>query len=157
MRNIRRLVDHNDICTKLGQVSHPATGTALFGTYRELACFAAMLGFEQGRTKDLEGPVELFVDGRIFERSETAVDVAYLIALADSKSPDALQNTEKAEEELAKTFERYAAGGLEILKEWLAAEPSDPDGDKAVLTALNKGGYLNRAETLDDALAHVVF
>ena len=157
MRNIRRLQSHEELCNKLGQISHPATGAALFGTYRELACFAAMLGFEQGRSRELDGPAELFVDGRIFERSEAAVDIAYLIVLAATKNPDALEGTPEADEELAKIFERFAAGGLDILQEWLDAEPSDPDGEKAVLTALSKGGYLARAETLGDARANLSF
>jgi len=158
VRNIRRLVAHEDLCVRLAQAAHPASGRPLFGTYRDLACFAAMLGFEQGRKPDLtDQPLELFVDSRIFERSETAVDVAYLIALADAKRVEALADTLEAEEEAISNFERYAAGGLAILQEWLDAEPSDPDGEKAVLTALAKGGYLATPENLDDALRNVVF
>ncbi|KTS25896.1 hypothetical protein NS228_23835 [Methylobacterium indicum] len=157
MRSIRRLKEHADLCIKLGQSSHPATGAALYRTYRELSCFVAMLGFEQGRERDLDGPTELFVDGRIFEGSETAVDVLYLIGIASMKSTSVLDDTEEAEEKLVKAFERFVAGGLDIVAEWMAAEPSDTNGDKAVLTALRRGGYLERIQTAEDALARVVF
>ncbi|MCG5248415.1 hypothetical protein [Methylorubrum extorquens] len=157
MRNVRRLKEHADLCIKLGQTSHPATNSALFRTYRELSCFVAMLGFEQGRERELDGPTELFVDGRIFEGSETAVDVLYLIGIASTQSTEALGDDRDAEEKLVKTFERFAAGGLDIVAEWMALEPSDAHGDKAVLTALKRGGYLERVETAEDALAHVVF
>lgn len=157
MRSIRRLKEHADLCIKLGQTSHPVTNAALFRTYRDLACFVAMLGFEQGRVRELDGPTDLFVDGRIFEGSETAVDVLYLIGIASTKSTEALNDDAGAEEQLVKAFERFAAGGLDIVAEWMHAEPSDPHGDKAVLTALRRGGYLDRVDTAEDALSRVVF
>lgn len=157
MRNIRRLAAHDDLCRQLGQTAHPKTGTPLFRTFRELACFAAMLGFEQGRPKKLDGPTDLFVDARIFESSETAVDVVYLLGLAATKDPDVLLDTDAARDKLSALFEEYAAGGLEILAEWLAAEPSDPNGDLAVLTAIKRGGYLDDAKTVEDALGQIDF
>lgn len=157
MRSIRRMTEHSDLCIKLGQLSHPTTGTPLFRSFRELSCFAAMLGFEQGKQRELTGPTELFVDARVFERSETAVDIAYLVTLAATGKPEVLLDTAVADETLAKTFEELAAGGLDILTQWIEAEPSDPNGDKAVLTALSKGGYLNRSANAEDALADVTF
>lgn len=157
MRNIRRLVEHGDLCRRLAQVSHESTGIPLFRTFRELSCFAAVLGLAQRRERALDGPTELFVDARVFESSETAVDVAYIVGLAATEDPDVLLDSAKGDEVLAETFERYAAGGLAILQEWLDAEPSDAAGDKAVLTALRKGGYLERFETAADAVSRVTF
>lgn len=157
MRNVRRMAEHGELCVKLGQLSHPTSGTPLFRSFRELSCFAAMLGYEQGRQRDLTGALELFVDGRVFERSETAVDIGYLVTLASTMKPEVLLDTAEADETMAATFEKLAAGGLDILAEWIAAEPSDPNGDKAVLTALSKGGYLNRSASAEDALADVTF
>lgn len=157
MRNVKRLTIHGELCKRLGQLSHPATGSPLFRTFRELSCFAAMLGYEQGRRRVLDGPTELLVDGRIFEGSETALDVAYLLGLAESVDPDVLADNSESSEKLALIFEELTAGGLDILGEWLEAEPSDPNGDRAVLTALNNGGYLDRAEAAGDAIENVVF
>lgn len=157
MRSIRRLKEHGELTVRLAQASHPATNAALFRTFRELSCFVAMLGFEQGRQRELEGPTELFVDARIFEGSETAVDVLYLIGIASMKTTNVLNDDEAAEDKLVKAFEKFAAGGLDIVAEWIAAEPSDPHGDKAVLTALRRGGYLEQVESAEDALTRVVF
>lgn len=105
MRNIRRMTEHTDLCIKLGQLSHPTTGTPLFRSFRELSCFAAMLGFEQGKKRELTGPTELFVDARVFERSETAVNIAYLVTLAATGRSEVLLDTAAADE----TFEELCA------------------------------------------------
>ena len=68
-----------------------------------------MLGFEQGKKRELTGPTELFVDARVFERSETAVDIAYLVTLAATGGSEVLLDTAAADETLAKTFEELCA------------------------------------------------
>lgn len=157
MRNIRRLNSHADICDLLARSAHPRTGTSIFPTYRDLACFAALLGFEQGKLMKLDGPTDLLVDGRIMANSDLAADLVYLLGLAATRGQDILRDDGDYPEALATLFEEYVAGGLQILKDWVRAEPSDPHGDRAVLTALKKGGYLDDAPSGEDAIDRVVF
>lgn len=157
MRTIRRLNSHRDLCDQFAKVPHPHTGTSIFSTYRELACFAALLGFEQNRRRDLVGATEVFVDGRIFAGSDQALDIAYLLALATTRNQDILREDEVHQEQLAVLFEEYAAGGLDLLGEWLRAEPSDPHGDRALLTGLRKGCYLDDQVAAETALDRVIF
>lgn len=157
MRTIRRLSSHRDLCDQLAKTPHPQTGNSIFPTYRELACFAALLGFEQNRQCKLEGATEIFVDGRIFAGSDQALDIAYLLALAATREQDILQDDEEQEERLSVIFEEYLAGGLDILSEWLRDHPSDTNGDRAVLSALRREGYLDDSQAVETALDRVVF
>jgi dnd system-associated protein 4 len=157
VRNIRRLVAHTAISEQLARATHPLTGNSIFGTYRELACFAALLGFDQDRRIELDGPTDLLVDGRILENSDQAQDIVYLLGLAATKEQDILRVDGEHPERLVALFEQHVAGGLQILAEWLRDEPSDPHGDRAVLSALRRGGYLNEELPADVAIDRVVF
>lgn len=157
MRNIRRLDRHRDVCDQLAKATHPRTGNSIFPTYRELACFAALLAFEQGKVVKLDGPSDVLVDGRIFGRSDQAEDVAYLLGLAATRSAEILREDDEQPEKLALLFEEYVAGGLEILQGWIRDEPSDAYGDRAVLTALRRGGYLEDDQSADEAIDLVTF
>jgi dnd system-associated protein 4 len=111
LKAIRRLVSDEDICARLAQAPHPRTGGPIFRTFRDLAVFAATVGFEQSRRRPLDGPTDVFVDGRIMERSDTAMDMVYLIGLAAERRQEILSDDPKEEDELAKIFEEYARGG----------------------------------------------
>lgn len=133
-----------------------ANDQPIFATKRDLLCFAAVLGFE----KDKKGPIEAkaveFVNSRPFENSPEAMNLLYLIGLAVTKDADALR--EESDDTLVEIFEQYADGGLSLLQEWLAETPSDPHGDRAILEALKKHGYLGVAtEPTENVVADVEF
>jgi dnd system-associated protein 4 len=122
---------------------------------RELQCFAAALGFQENRRKPLEGKTAE-IDGRIFENSELATDMVYLIALAGASNVEILQP--EREDEAVTVFEEFANGGFEILGEWLVATSGDIDGDQALFDGLTRCGLLrNSKPSIAGAIADVKF
>lgn len=157
IRTVRRLVSDEDICRHLAQVPHPKSGGPIFRTFRELAVFAATVGFEQQRRIPLSGPTDVFVDGRIMESSETVMDMVYLLGLAAERRQEVLSDAPAEQEKLASVFEEFASGGLEVIREWLAEDPADPEGDRALRGALSRHGYMDDDRSAADALGEVDF
>lgn len=157
IRTVRRLVADEDICRQLAQTPHPRSGGPVFRTFRELAVFAATVGFEQQRRVKLEGPTDVFVDGRIMESSESAMDMVYLLALASERRQEVLSDDAAEQERLATLFEEFAAGGLEVVREWLAEDPGDTEGDRALRGALGRHGYLEDGRSAAETLGEVDF
>ncbi len=155
MRNVRRNLSHEVLVKLLSEKAHPKTQRSVFPTMRELQCFAAALGFQEGRRKPLEGKTAE-IDGRIFENSEIATDMVYLIALAGAGDVNILQP--EREDEAISVFEEFANGGFEILREWLATTAGDLDGDQALFAGFNRSGLLgNTKPSVAGALADVKF
>jgi len=127
----------------------------MFPTMRELVCFAAALGYETQRRLPVDGPTNE-IDARIFERSETAMDLLYLIALSEEKKSDVLMPDR--EDYAVTIFEEYAAGGLAEIREWLHARPEDQHGEQALLNGLQKRGLMEAGQPeVDDILGQVTF
>ena len=62
------------------------------------------------------------------------------------------------DDKLVSIFEEYADGGLAVLKEWITETPTDPDGDRAILVALQKHGFLSvKNESAESVVADVEF
>lgn len=158
-RAIRAHQAHHALVRRLAEAAHPKSNASLFPTFRELACFAAVLGYEQGRHRPLDAgtPTEVLVDGRIFANGNAALDILFLLGLAAAREQDILLDEPEQEERLVGLFEGYVNGGLEVLGEWLAAEPSDLDGDRAILAALQAQGYLDAHGSAGAALADAQF
>jgi dnd system-associated protein 4 len=156
MRVFRSNSSHDAIIQLLYGTPHKKAGQPIFVTKRDLLCFAAVLGFEGNRrNKILEKPSD-FVDPRPFENSQEAMHLLYLVALAVTKDVDCLR--EDSEEELVTIFEEYADGGLCILEEWLRETPSDPHGDRAIIEALTKHGFLSSSgDSIESVVAEVEF
>jgi dnd system-associated protein 4 len=154
MRSIKRSKRHEDIVRQLAETNHPHAPRPIFPTMRELLCFAAVLGFERERKRELDS-VTMEIDGRTFETHEQSRDLVYLIALADSKDTEILR--EENEDRCISIFEQYAEGGLEELASWLKERPEDPNGDVAILDALRKRGFLGHGRGVDDAIHDVSF
>ena len=119
--------------------------------------FAATVGFERQRRIALDGPTDVFVDGRIMESSEAVMDMVYLLGLAAERRQEILSDDAVEQETLATVYEEFAAGGLEVIREWLAEDAADPDGDRALRGALRRHGYLEDRRTAADALGEVDF
>lgn len=155
--SIHRLDRHEGLVRRLAEQAHPKTGASIFPTFRELACFAALLGFELDRRATMDGPTGLLVDGRIFASNDQSLDILYLLGLASTRDQDVLLENVDQETRLVGEFEQFVNGGLDVLAEWLAAEPTDADGDRAILGALVRGGFLADAERSDVSLDDVTF
>ncbi|PSH04046.1 MAG: DNA phosphorothioation-associated protein 4 [Acidobacteria bacterium] len=140
MRTIRRAKSVANVVARLADAQHPTTRQPIFGTFRDLLCFAAALGFEESRRVPLGKDTDDFVDRRPLENSDSTIDLMYLLALATTRNVDILRD--ESEEEVSLIFEEYANGGLEILAEWLKEKPEDINGEKAILKALCERNYL---------------
>lgn len=154
MRAIRRSERFEDMVRQLAEANHPDAGRPIFPTMRELMCFAAILGFENERKKPLEDSTKE-IDGRTFESHDKALDLIYLLALADAKNAEVLRD--ESEDSAIAIFEQYAEGGFDILLGWLREKPEDPFGDKAILAALDAHGFLQQPRNVDDAAPDVSF
>jgi dnd system-associated protein 4 len=156
MRTLKRAEGFDAPVKRLVGSPHPVTGQSIFPTFRDLLCFCAALGYENESRKPLKGNLVDFVDGRIFANHEPAVDLLYLISLAEKRDINILRD--ENEDEAIQIFEEYANGGLEILADWLNSKPEDLHGEKAILSALASKGYLTGpAASPDTATAEVSF
>ena len=145
--NINRSRIHEDMVQRLAMMKLPGADRTLFPTIRELLCFAALLGYSEGRRIPLDRDAGVEdVSYQQFERGE-AEDLIYLIALAETKNPEILKDGE--ESRCAEIFEEYANGGLQVLRDaTLQSGGEHPDRD--ILELLLKSGYLNVEETEPD-------
>jgi dnd system-associated protein 4 len=146
--NINRSRLHEDMVQRLAVVKLPGADRTLFPTIRELLCFAALLGYSEGRKVPLDKDAGVEdVSYQQFERGD-AEDLIYLIALAETKNPDVLKDG--AESECAAIFEEYANGGLEILRDVMLRSGGEyPDRD--IVELLQTSGYLNVDDAEPDA------
>ena len=145
--NINRSRIHEDMVQRLAMLKLPAADRTLFPTIRELLCFAALLGYSEGRRIPLDRDAGVEdVSYQQFERGD-AEDLIYLIALAETKNAEILKDGE--ESRCAEIFEEYANGGLQILREAMLQSGGEyPDRD--ILELLLKSGYLNVEDTEPD-------
>jgi dnd system-associated protein 4 len=145
--NINRSRVYEDMVQRLAITKLPDTDRALFPTIRELLCFAALLGYSEGRRVPLDrnaGTED--VSYQQFERGD-AEDLIYLIALAETKDPEVLKDGEEGR--CAEIFEEYANGGFQVLRDAMLRSGGEyPDRD--ILELLKKSGYLNIEETEPD-------
>lgn len=156
MRTFRHNSGHDGLVLLLFGTPHKRARQPIFVTKRDLLCFAAVLGFEIGKRGNIgQNPTD-FVDPRPFENSQEAMNLLYLIGLAETKDVDCLR--EENEDRLVEIFEEYADTGLSTLQEWLRETPSDPHGDRAIIEALKNHGYLSSArESTEEIVAEVEF
>lgn len=154
MRSVKRSEKHEEMVRRLAEQAHPAAGRSIFPTMRELMCFAATLGFEHDKRRALEGKTQE-IDARIFQGNQQAVDLLYLVALAGTKDADILR--EDREDDAVSVFEEYANGGFEVLRGWLAEKADDLNGDRAILAALAKYGYLSDPDVTGGDASEVTF
>jgi dnd system-associated protein 4 len=145
--NINRSRKYEDIVQKLAAMPLPVSDRRLFPTIRELLCFAALLGFSEGRRVPLdrsEGVED--VSYQQFERGDSE-NLIYLIALAEAKNTNVIR--EGNEEECAGIFEEYANGGLAIIKDSLLRAGGEYP-DRAIMALLREKGYLPMAKAEPD-------
>lgn len=128
--------EYRDVADRLAKNPTAEAGKQIFPTYMELAVFAALVGFSDGRKLDLDpqkrGPE---IPDEIFVRNQRD-GIVYLMALQDAKTAEILR--EKNEHDCWRIFESYANRGLSLISDWLLANPTDVDGVTTVLTAIKE-------------------
>lgn len=158
MRSIRKDDKYKDVILRLAERADkdgPNEGRTLFPTMRELLCFAAALGFQTKRRIPIGNEVSE-VDWRVWERSPSALEMLYMIGLADRQDVGVLHPDR--EEQLITIFEEYASGGLETLSEWLLADAGDSYGDRAILAGMRRHGLMGDGiKPVDQALRDLKF
>ena len=147
LRAIYRSTIHEDFVQRLARSPHPIKKTSIFPTIKDLLCFAAVLGFSEGKKIPLSEKYkkediqkQIFID-------DGKVNIIFLIALADQKDSNVLRDDNPVD--IVKIFEEYANGGLEIMKAWEIDTPDDTRGDKALVHGLIKKEYLKINEEAD--------
>ncbi len=145
--NINRSRLYEDIVQRLAAQSLPGTDRRLFPTIRELLCFAAVLGYSEGRKVPLDRSQGVEdVSYQQFERGD-AENLIYLIALADSQDINTVR--EDNEDECARIFEEYANGGLGLIKDYLLREGGEYP-DRAIMRLLHERGYMKVVQSEPD-------
>lgn len=155
MRNLRRRKQWNGLVDRLTEEKDPTTSQTAFPTLRELMCFAASLGFEQGKRTPLGEETVDFVEGRVFPRSDIALDLLYLVALASERDVSIVDD--EHEEHALTVFEEYANSGFTILDTWIKAHPSDESPIRSLMMDLQHHGYLTQEGMDEGADSDVTF
>lgn len=137
--NINRSKVYESVVQQLAGQPLVGHDRRLFPTIRELLCFAALLGYSEGRRIPLdrsEGVED--ISYQQFERGD-AENLIFLIAVAETKDVNVLR--EDNEIQCAEIFEEYANGGLAIIKDCLLRSGGEYP-DRALMALLLERKYL---------------
>lgn len=148
--NINRSRVYEETVQRLAGQPLPDSDRRLFPTIRELLCFAALLGFSEGRRVPLDrtqGTED--ISYQQFERGD-AENLIYLIALASEQDTNVLR--EGNEGQCAEIFEEYANGGMAIIKDSLLRAGGEYP-DRALMGLLKEKGYLPAIQAEPDLTA----
>lgn len=116
----------------------------VFGTIKELLCFAAFLGFAQDRRVPFEKSDILDdIQEQIFAKDDDALRAILLIGLAHAGTIDIFHPDRT--DELVRAFEEYANGGMEIIAQWIDDHPTDLSGHDAIIRGLREKELLPAA------------
>lgn len=145
--NINRSRKYESTVQLLSMQKLAGSDKTLFPTIRELLCFAALLGYSEGRRVPLDRSDGVEdISYQQFERGD-AEDLIYLLALADSRDPDILKDGEEGR--CAEVFEEYANGGLGMLHD-VVLRTGGENPDRALLEFLQSKGYLAEDDAKPD-------
>ncbi len=134
MAQIWRDKQYTQLADRLVEKETGYCGQKIFPSYRELMVFAAMVGFHNGKTSDVNEK-SFEIPQRIFENNNSDAYV-YLCALQDQKSGEIFR--EENDNKCWKIFESYANYGLEVISNWLLDSPGDIDGVETILNEMKK-------------------
>ena len=143
---VRRSKQFEETLQKLG-----GKDATLFPTLREALTFCAVLGYKERRKVPLDSSVGTEDIAGAQYQTNSAVDMVFALALADSKSSDILRPDR--EKECIKIYEEYANGGLELVQSWIDRY-ADVDIEDAVWRGLKTIGV--KPPSSDEATPEVV-
>jgi dnd system-associated protein 4 len=148
MRSIYRSKEHSETIKKLIE-KNPNTDVAVFPTIKSLQCFAALVGFENNKTKELDRQNVDSIEWHTFENTNHTHYI-YLIALAATKKTDILDlditntSVNYNGKNMFVIFEEYANAGFDIIAGWLEKNYGDEFGEKAIITEMRKSQYFDQ-------------
>ena len=146
--NINRSKLHEEIVQRLSVQNIPGSDRKLFPTIRELLCFAALLGFSEGRRVPLDRSAGVDdISYQQFERDPAAEDLLWTIAVAETQDTEVLREGEEAR--CAQIFEEYANGGLGLIKDFLLRNGGEYP-DRALMALLTERKYLSLSQAEPD-------
>lgn len=151
MRTVRRSKAHKTLIDTLYSIKDQNTDMSVFKFIKSLQCYAALLGFQEGKRMPFDNEDKENIEWRIFE-TDGYTDYIFLIALAETQDTHVLKydevnsDTDNHSEDMVKIFEEYANGGFHILQSWMDKSPGDPYGTNAIIAGLQKSGLLNQNE-----------
>ncbi len=140
MTDIRRSEDYDAVARRLVETKHPETGQPIFRTFMDLLVFSAMVGLSTG-TRLKAGSTSLTVPESVFA-NRNMDGAIFLVALANTKDPNSLR--EKNDLSSFSVFEEFANGGLKVISDWLADNPSDISGDRTLLIKIREAMTASR-------------
>ena len=122
--------EFHPIADRLVRRSVPGTTSieGVFQNYRELAVFAAGLGYRKRREHTVKEPgreIKLDAVGRVHSGGRQFV---LALAVADSKTVTVLAPDKESQKERAEIFERYMNGGLGYLDGFVREKEAGLDG-----------------------------
>ena len=109
----------------------------LFPTLREALTFCAVLGYKERRKRPLDPSAGMEDIAGAQYQMNSAVDMVFALALADSETSDILRPDR--ERECIQIYEEYANGGLELVQTWIDRF-ADVDVEDAVWRGLRSIG-----------------
>jgi len=102
---------------------------AVFREIWRLLLFAAQVGVQNQRREPLALPDSAKgIDQATFGNCPSWPGILYLMALVETKSPDALSGGSQREDTRIQMFQEYANGGLAIMAEFFADRNIDQEG-----------------------------
>jgi len=150
LRDVRRCQEFEDLYNKLGSREYKwpsgqrPEGAPLFGTIRDLLCFAAFLGFHLNRRESLEGHQTEVIPEEVFSKNEDALDCLRLVSLAEAKDQSIFE--EERLNEMVQIFEEYAHGGMRVIQRYIMELPTDILGADAIIEGLRRDGLVSTVE-----------
>lgn len=120
---------------------------APFGSYRELFIFAACVGFEHGRRREVVKGDKDPVRWSILANNVQFEGLLYLFGIAHGNP---LLLAEDQTQELLRLFESYCNGGLEIIGDWLTEASGTTEMEVICTHVLSQ---LSKAEAMGSRVA----
>lgn len=140
--DVRRPKEYEQMLSDLCQ-----SDKKIFLSYKDALVFAACLGYSNDSSREIDKssePVKMHIFKGQYDEA-----IFNCIGISETNDPSILSNAK--EEEKIKIFEKYAAAGLDILKQKVYDSPSE--WDQAFLELITS--QLSTGHTILDGIAHL--
>lgn len=134
MAGVCRDPKNSDLYERLVDKQIASAKRPIFKTYIDLTVFAAMVGFSRNRFTELQERANE-IPARVFQ-NQNIDGLVYLVAVLHEKSGEMLR--ERNEAAAWQIFEKYANGGMDVIREMFAENPNDFEGVSSLLSFLKE-------------------